>query len=86
MMFEKWAMVYSFDDAENANELLRKMRSACGKLGIYIEDPQWVEVPHSDQEIYITAINTDINPNSTDIALVIIRDPKIKDKIKSALD
>jgi len=37
---------------------------ACGRLGIRVEDPQWVELPNDRPDTYIQGIQTDVTLNT----------------------
>jgi hypothetical protein len=44
---ESWALVYVARDYDMANNFLSMCRKAQGRMGIKIDDPQWIEIPNN---------------------------------------
>jgi hypothetical protein len=58
-----------------------------GKLGISVEDPEWLEVRvKATKDDYIKKINESVTKTKFDVVMVVIGDKKIKANIKAALD
>ena len=45
MAKERWSMIFSKTDFEAANNIFKQFKKAHGKLGILVEEPQWIDVP-----------------------------------------
>lgn len=41
----RWALVYDQDDYDDANLLFELLMTSSERLGLQVEDPQWIEVP-----------------------------------------
>ena len=48
MSKESWCLLYSKDDYNRANKCVDMMKDACGKFGIRVEDPEYIEVGSGD--------------------------------------
>ncbi|CDW90464.1 piwi-like protein 1 [Stylonychia lemnae] len=86
---EKWALVYSGEreQFEYATKLVELMKQASRQLGIKVDDPQWLEIPEiCSPDCFIDAIKSDIDPNYTQIIVVILPARSLKPNIKKYLD
>mmetsp|Transcript_34437 Transcript_34437/g.25526 ORF Transcript_34437/g.25526 Transcript_34437/m.25526 type:complete len:181 (+) Transcript_34437:1239-1781(+) len=61
------------------------MQKASGRPGSRVEEPIWAEVARSNPKDFINEIKK-CNPQQVQIALVCLKEPKIKSEIKRELD
>ena len=90
LLTEKWCLIYSEQDYDQANICFEMMQDASATFGVKVQEPFWVEVKDSKGSVrdglgYIEHLQG-FPFKQYRIAIVIIHDPKHKKAIKSHLD
>jgi hypothetical protein len=80
----KWTFVYAARDADLANNFMAGLRKSSGRMGVLIEEPDWLELEGNRADDYLNGFRQ--IKNTTQIVLVLLFNDKEKHKLKNCID